>query len=55
MAMLGWLTPAMAALYTRTADRKRMALAAGTGTERKLNILSPAPGQKCGAEDKLYN
>lgn len=36
MAMFGWLTPAMAALYTRTARRKKMALHAhdrlmGTG------------------------
>jgi integrase len=45
MAMFGWLTPQMAALYTKKADRKRLALNAharlmGTPQEQPM----PAPG-----------
>jgi hypothetical protein len=47
MAMFGWMTPQMAALYTRSVHRKRLALNAhdrlmGTSEQR----LIPAPDQK---------
>lgn len=47
MAMFGWLTPSMAALYTKTANRKRMAI---TAQDRYLGTLPeqpiPAPDKK---------
>jgi integrase len=46
MAMFGWLTPSMAALYTRTANRKRMALAAEDRHRTQIEHSIPAPGQK---------
>ncbi|MGB8601145.1 MAG: hypothetical protein WCD42_03005 [Rhizomicrobium sp.] len=47
MAMFGWLTPAMAGLYTKSANRRRMALGAQDryfGTQPEHSI--PAPDKK---------
>lgn len=47
MAMFGWLTPSMAGLYTKSANRRRMALGAQDryfGTQAEHSI--PAPTQK---------
>jgi hypothetical protein len=45
MAMFGWLTPAMAGLYTKTANRRRMVLGAqdryfGTHPEHSIPTLN---------------
>ncbi len=52
MAMFGWLSPQMAALYTMAADRKRLSLNAHerlSGTPGEHSI--PAPSEEVRAPD----
>jgi len=47
MALFGWLSSAMAAHYTKDADRKRMSRDAGTMMQRMADELSMVlPDQK---------
>lgn len=41
MAAMGWTTPAMVGLYGRSADRRRLALAAAERTSPEQSMLSP--------------
>lgn len=45
-ALFGWTSDAMATLYTRNADRKK--LAEGAAQKLKVNSLSPHPAARCG-------
>jgi hypothetical protein len=55
-AIFGWQGGGMASLYTRAADRARLAKGAMTKLERTPNEQSiPAPPRKCGICAKVSN
>lgn len=49
-ALFGWTSDAMATLYTRNADKKK--LAEGAAEKLKENVLSPHQPTRCGGEAK---
>lgn len=54
MALFGWISPKQAELYTRSADRRRLARTAGVTMQRTDDGLnSPAPSEEVRADAKI--
>jgi integrase len=54
MALFGWISPKQAELYTRSADRRRLARAAGATMQRTDDgQSSPAPSEEVRAETSI--
>ena len=54
-AIFGWTDPTMAAHYTRTADRKRLAARGNGEVERQRNIYSRTFASGAGDRSKTRN